>query len=1596
MVVSLCLFGSITSVYAFYNTPTTPFPNHKLPANVVDVVNPSCKNGNANGQILAATGLSYIGNQWAADTDFRTYQVNGVTTGGKAVSLKAKYANYLKYNNKYYDLYLEITNVYSENSTCFVGINLKYPWVAWCPHSDYRQNGDFLYKVTVTEAGSTTPVSMGTLPLFCGFGDVDSTEIYRLYTTNINDLYLDKNLTQSTVLKYGVGSNYIDIAGEDSEDIGGGDDNIRQKFYYKMPSGNFTVRYGPSDVHRYASGVSFYVLDLNYTVNYQWSGSYPSGVSLPGSATVKNGTGYNVDTIYNTSTTAYRTNTTYNGTTYPRGTWRFNGWDKSGTIIITGNTTIYGSWNFTPEWNITTSVTNGTITPSIYNVPNGQSRTISYSYNTNYVLDSVKVDGRDVSITDYKNSYTFSNITADHTIDVKYIPTYKVEYFTDAGGVSISAHEEQDPNNAASTRPRVVVNRQPQGAELTTSPDWIFDKWTTRKAVTLKDGTEIPANGTITMDQIKQVVVTEDLIFDAHHIPRPQIEITKTADSRYRQNGEDIVYTIKAFNKKPYVDALMLNSSNEYVMTRVYTEEQDIDISDSLPKELKLVNVKARNIGPSLVDGYELDVDTRTNSFSARFAKLTQEEPEFIVRAEVNTDVNYSKDIPNTANIHAVLSRYPTGQDSDDDISPLTVVKPNLKITKTQDKEKYHLSDTIHYTVVVENIQANSHADHVVITDQDLSPGINIKGEVTASAGTVVQNGNSFTVSADELLGEDDITIEFDATIDKTKIESKTASNVASVNCDQLDPREADTSATIVCDVVYEWDDPHPDLEVPESTIGQDWGTDYTVDTSYKTGDKVKGRVDGQKGSWRFNGWDREGTFALKDDVVIKGTWTFIPEYDIVTEVEHGTITPTEIDIPEGETRVVAYTPDEGYQLKELIVNGEQQDIHEYPASYTFENIHRDHRIKAIFELIPELKIVKTSDKEIYNAGDTVTYTITVSQLVEGAEARDVRIKDTLPEGLTLNHDSIDGPVEVVSTEDRSYELLVKSLTDTVTFTYTSTTEKNVDHEELINVADVTGSNVPEPADDDNKVKSLTPKPEITKLISNSDPIYGEEVTYYISVKEPQEGIELRNAVLRDPLPEELEFTEDSITVNGNEATATFEDGNLVVDIPVLSTEVAVSFKATVTAVEGKINNIASLKGDDAEEIQDNAELKVKEPKPTLSKAVSDGEPCIGDEITYTVTATTDIALIDAVIQDKLPEGIALIKDSVKVSDEKAELTVEDDSITIKTDKMDEAIILSYKAKVLTEGTHKNTVSLKAYNFPKGPAEAEAKIKAIYPEPVIEKIASSDIFSVGDTVYYTVTARAAKGRIYNAVITDEIPSGLTLNKDSVKVSSGELSVKDNTITVTKPVLSDPVRITYEVKVEKDGAFRNIATISGENTKEPVKDDAKINAFYPKPLISKTVNHDKVNKGDIAHYVIVAKPESGRIYNAVIEDKLPNNTEIIENSVTISKDNAKMDIKEGKLIFKDRLTVKLDVLEGPVTIEYDVKAVDSGDAVNTAILSGSNLKEQAKADATLKIVALDSPKTGENSDIFIICGILFAAMLAIGVFVTITRRKETQK
>lgn len=67
---------------------------------------------------------------------------------------------------------------------------------------------------------------------------------------------------------------------------------------------------------------------------------------------------------------------------------------------------------------------------------------------------------------------------------------------------------------------------------------------------------------------------------------------------------------------------------------------------------------------------------------------------------------------------------------------------------------------------------------------------------------------------------------------------------------------------------------------------------------------------------------------------------------------EHGSVSEGG-EVSRGEEKTVSYTADEGFRLAKLSVDGLYLPVTEYPDSYTFSDIQKDHTLAVTFEPVP-------------------------------------------------------------------------------------------------------------------------------------------------------------------------------------------------------------------------------------------------------------------------------------------------------------------------------------------------------------------------------------------------------------------------------------------------------------------------------------------------------------------------------------------------------------------------------------------------------------------------------------------------------------------
>ena len=166
---------------------------------------------------------------------------------------------------------------------------------------------------------------------------------------------------------------------------------------------------------------------------------------------------------------------------------------------------------------ITASVTGGTVNPASATVRKGKNQTFTFTPDIGYTVESVTVDGVAIDPETFTNTYTFENVTEEHTIDVVYVKTgilpngyTRLEYIESTGTQYIDTGYRPTTENLKITTQFSLTEIQAWhalfGCEETNSGPWALTPLVNgASALTFYSGTSY---------QIGSIPVTANTVYD--------------------------------------------------------------------------------------------------------------------------------------------------------------------------------------------------------------------------------------------------------------------------------------------------------------------------------------------------------------------------------------------------------------------------------------------------------------------------------------------------------------------------------------------------------------------------------------------------------------------------------------------------------------------------------------------------------------------------------------------------------------------------------------------------------------------------------------------------------------------------------------------------------------------------------------------------------------------------------------------------------------------------------------------------------------------------------------------------------------------------
>ena len=773
------------------------------------------------------------------------------------------------------------------------------------------------------------------------------------------------------------------------------------------------------------------------------------------------------------------------------------------------------------------------------------------------------------------------------------------------------------------------------------------------------------------------------------------------------------------------------------------------------------------------------------------------------------------------------------------------VTVPEITPDKTVDNENPNFGDDLTYTVTVKN-EGNGNANDVIIVD-NLGKGL----EYVSSTGNYDNKTNTITWKVDLASGE-------------TKTFTVVAKIVGYTDVTNEVTVGNKTSAVTV--------------NIPEIIPAKD-----VNNTTPNFGDKVEYTITVN------NNANKDAKQVVIVDTLGKGLKFINASHNGKYDESTRTITWI-IDLGAGESAVFSVNAAvEAYgNINNTVVVGNKSAT---------KNI-----------TVPEIIPGKSVDVENPNFGDTVTYTVVVTN--NGVvDAKQVVVKDILDKGLKF----VKATGEYTFDEDSRTVTWIIDLAkgESQTFYVTAVAEA---YGVLIN--DVTVG--------DNTASADVVVPEIIpdKTANITNPNFGDKVDYTVTVT--NDGMrDANNVVIVDRLGEGLTFV--SASDNGVwdpvKRTVTW-----IVDLAKGESKVF----SVIATVSGYGNVTNSL-------VVGNKTISVNVTVPEIipDKTANISNPNFGDNVNYTVTVTNDGIgdAKDVVVRDVLGEGLKFVSATGNYSFDEVTHTV----TWIVDLAKGESKVFSVIATVSGYGNVTN--SLVVGNKTTG-------VNVTVPEIIPDKTVDNEIPNFGDNVTYTVkVTNDGIGDAKDVVVRDILGEGLTFVD-----ATGNYTFDEVTRTVTWIVdLAKGESRTFYVNtiVSGYGNVTNSLVVGNKTT--------GVNVTVPEINPDKTANITNPNFGDKVDYTVtVTNDGMGDAKDVVVRDVLDKGLKFLN-----ATGNFTYDEKTGTI------TWIVDLAKGETkTFNVNVTVLGYGVLPNTVVVGNKT------AVRNITVPEIISVKEVNSSDIHI--------------------------
>ena len=530
-----------------------------------------------------------------------------------------------------------------------------------------------------------------------------------------------------------------------------------------------------------------------------------------------------------------------------------------------------------------------------------------------------------------------------------------------------------------------------------------------------------------------------------------------------------------------------------------------------------------------------------------------------------------------------------------------------------------------------------------------------------------------------------------------------------------------------------------------------------------------------------------------------------------------------------------------------------------------------------------DLAVVKTVSNRTPNVGDTITFTVTVSNNGPNT-AHNVQLTDSFPVSPELTFVSAApsqgsySPGTGVWTVGTVNVGAANKQTLTITATVNAPTTPGALPATLTNTASVTGVDEPDPNPGNNTgTATETPKYAdlaVTKTVDKPRPNVGDTITYTVTLT--NNGTATATGVeVTDTLPANVTYV--SATPAGG--TTFVPSGSPVTgglwSVPTIApgASLILTIRATADASGVQYNTATITKSDVYDPNEGNNTAKTptdpQEADLVVTKTVDNARPQVGDTITFTVTLQNlgPNTATAVVVSDPLNSLSGLNVQSVTASvgaydSGSGDWTVGDVASGASMTLTIVALVLSPTSGAALPQTNTATATSSTTDPNPGNNTDSATETPLQADLAVFKIVSDDTPNVGDTIEFAIgVANYGPDTATEVVVTDLLPAGVTFVSYQASqgtyvsgtgiwtvgtVTTADFPVLIITATVDRPVSGVPAAAT------------NTATVSGkEYDPDPSNnvDTVTETPQYADLAVDKQVSDATPNVGDTITYTI---------------------------------------------------------------------------------------------------------------------------------------------